>query len=38
MKKKLIEKILDFFFSFRFFKKKEKKKEKIQTDDIYPMW
>ncbi len=37
-KKKLIKKILDFIFSFHFLKKKEKKNEKTQTDDIYPMW
>ena len=37
-KKNLFEKIIDFIYSLPFFKKKEKKKEKTNTDDIYPMW
>lgn len=37
-KKNLFEKIIDFIFSLPFLKKKVKKKEKTNTDDIYPMW
>ncbi len=37
-KKSFFEKLIDLIFSLPFFKKKEKKKEKTDTDDIYPMW
>tara|TARA_X000000950_G_scaffold267726_1_gene344492 strand:+ start:275 stop:403 length:129 start_codon:yes stop_codon:yes gene_type:complete len=37
-KKNFFEKIIDFIFSLPFLKKKEKKREKTNTDDIYPLW